>query len=68
VGNERETLHDDDCRECIHHWLIDQRNFGVCKKCGAMKQFARSWSPAIIQRAWGNESNRVQHSVPGTKS
>ena len=68
MGNERETVHDDDCKECIHHWLIDERNFGVCKKCGVGKQFSCSWSATSIQKAWGSKSNRVQYSVPGTES
>jgi len=68
MGNERETVHNDDCKQCIHHWLIDERNFGVCKKCGAGKQFSCSWSATSIQKAWGNKSNRVQYSVPGTES
>ena len=68
MGNERETVHDDDCKECIHHWLIDERNFGVCKKCGAGKQFSRSWSAASFQKAWCNTSSKAQHNVPRTKS
>jgi hypothetical protein len=38
MENERGQFNDD-CKECIHHWLLDERNFGVCKKCGAQKQF-----------------------------
>jgi len=68
MGNEYETVHDDDCRECIHHWLIDERNFGVCKKCGAGKRFPISWSAASTQKAWGNTSSKAQHNVPRTKS
>ena len=63
MGNECEIVHDDDCKQCIHHWLIDQGNLGVCKKCGASKQFSCSWSAG-----WGNRSSKVQLSVPGTKS
>ncbi len=63
MGNECEPVHDDDCKQCIHHWLIDQRNLGVCRKCGASKQFSGSWSAG-----WGNRSSKVQLSVPGTKS
>ena len=68
MGNERDAVHDDDCEECIHHWLIDERNFGVCKKCGAGKQFLRSWSPADIQKAWGNTFSKAKHNVAGTNS
>jgi len=25
---------------CVHHWVIDGRNHGVCKKCGAGQQFS----------------------------
>jgi hypothetical protein len=64
MGNGRETVHDDDCQECIHHWLIDKRNFGVCKKCGDSKQFC-CWSEAVSYR--GTKSNKDQHNVPGTK-
>ena len=59
MGNERETVHDDDCKECIHHWLIDERSFGVCKKCGASKQFYGWWNAASIQKAWCNRSSKV---------
>ena len=24
---------------CVHHWVIDSANYGVCKKCHAGKQF-----------------------------
>ena len=68
MGNGRETVHDDDCKECIHHWLIDGRNMGVCRKCGAGKQFPRSWSPLMNQKAWVNKSSKVQHNVPDTRS
>lgn len=66
MGNECEIVHDDDCKQCIHHWLIDQKNFGVCKKCGASKQFCGSWSATSLQRAWCNRSSKVQPSVQGT--
>jgi hypothetical protein len=68
VGNEYETVHDDDCRECIHHWLINSVNLGVCKKCGESKQFSGTWSAASIQRPWGRSSGKVQHNAAGTKS
>lgn len=24
MKNERDTIHDHDCSECIHHWLVDE--------------------------------------------
>ena len=33
----KQTL--DEHKACIHHWVIDERNLGVCRKCGAGKQF-----------------------------
>jgi len=26
---------------CIHHWIIDQDNYGRCKKCLEKRQFPR---------------------------
>ena len=68
MGSEYETVHDDDCKECIHHWLIDERNLGVCRKCGASKQFLRSWEATSYQMARGIRSSKVQHNVAGTRS
>jgi len=65
MENKREQFKDD-CRECIHHWLIDASNFGVCKKCGASKQFCSSWS--TIQKSWYGRPGHVHHNVAGTKS
>ena len=28
---------------CVHHYRLDQENYGICKKCGAERQFV----PAI---------------------
>ena len=36
---KRETFHSDECKREAHYWIIDDKNFGVCKKCGAHKQF-----------------------------
>lgn len=24
---------------CIHYWIIDNKNFGICKKCGGERKF-----------------------------
>ena len=68
MGDEYEIVHDDDCIQCIHHWLIDAMNLGVCKKCGESKQFC-CWSEASsYQMARGIRYRKVQHNVTGTKS
>ena len=38
------TLHQDECSGNAHHWVIDGKNLGACKKCGAKKQF-----PAYVE-------------------
>ena len=65
MENEQGQFNDDG-RECIHHWLLDERNFGICKKCAASKQFCSSWG--TIQRARYVRLSKVQHDVPGTNS
>jgi hypothetical protein len=67
MGNEYATVHDEDCKECIHHWLIDAVNLGVCKKCGESKQFC-SWAEAAsYQMSRGIRYSKVQHNVTGTR-
>lgn len=69
MENERGTVHEGDREECIHHWLIDEKNFGVCKKCGASKQFfSGSWYDASIRKNAYNKSSKVQQDTPDTKS
>lgn len=63
-----ETVHDEDCQECIHHWLIDARNLGVCKKCGESKQFCSWWEAASRQRAGGIKFRKAQRNAAGTRS
>jgi len=65
MENERGRFNDDG-KECIHHWLLDERNFGICKKCAARKQFCGSWG--AIQRSWYARPSSVHHDVAGTKS
>jgi hypothetical protein len=54
-----------DGKECIHHWLIDERNSGVCKKCGVSKQFSSSWGN--VQKSWYARAGKVPLVVPVTK-
>ena len=39
MGAERETLRRDKCNDKAHYWVLDDKNFGVCRKCGGKKQF-----------------------------
>jgi hypothetical protein len=45
------TVYDDQREECVHHWLIDEKNYGVCKKCGVVKRFSNAWDWGGSQRA-----------------
>lgn len=33
--------------DCVHHWYINSRNFGVCKKCGARRHFDNVTMPTL---------------------
>ncbi len=65
MENERVQFNDDG-KDCIHHWLIDERNLGVCKKCGTSKQFCNSWG--TIQKSWYARPGGVHHDAAGAKS
>ena len=59
MGTECQTGHAES-KQNAHHWVIDARNFGVCKKCGAKKQFVLercSWRKAA---GASNKSEAVQ--------
>jgi hypothetical protein len=68
MANESEPAGAEECTQCIHHWLIDEKNLGVCKKCGESKQFSNTWSAASIQKAWGSRAGKAQPGDPGVKS
>jgi Zn finger protein HypA/HybF involved in hydrogenase expression len=43
---EEGKLSSADCTEKDHDWVLNDKSFGVCKKCGAKKQFlfqGREW-------------------------
>ncbi len=61
-------VHKNNGEACIHHWLIDEKNFGVCKKCGASKQFScGSWYDSSLKKSLYNKSGKIQPDAPGTK-
>lgn len=61
MENEHRTAKDSEPEACIHHWLINEKNFGVCKKCGESKQFhSGSWYDASIRKTAYSKSNKVQ--------
>jgi hypothetical protein len=28
-------------KTCVHHWMIDNKNIGRCKKCGEIRDFKK---------------------------
>jgi len=68
MSYESEAAQDDGLNDCVHYWLIDGKNAGICKKCGASRQFPLSWSPLSMQNAWSHKSTKIQPTAPGTKS
>ena len=66
MKNQGETVPDNDSGQCIHHWIIDAANLGVCKKCGQVKQFSGTWSAASSHKAWGRNSTKLQEDVQET--
>jgi len=65
MENKREQFNGDG-KECVHHWLINASNLGICKKCGVSKQFCSSWG--TIQKSWYARAGNAHHVVPGIKS
>lgn len=56
MAEKGETSHSDECKQAAHYWVLDDKNFGICKKCGAQKQFpvaVSSWqnSNLVIGKA-----------------
>ena len=48
---------------CIHHWIIDVKNLGICKKCGDMHQFCTSWEQAANGRMWARSYGNARNSI-----
>ena len=39
MNKKRETADSDACKEVAHYWILNDESLGICKKCGAHKQF-----------------------------
>ncbi len=52
MEQEDVTLYSEEDDSCVHHWLIDAENVGVCKKCSSIRQFRGWWDVAAIRKGW----------------
>jgi len=68
MKDKSESTHESDGSQCVHHWFIDERNLGVCKKCGESKQFSNSWSAMSLQKSWSSRSGKSRNNAPGPES
>lgn len=55
-------------QSCIHHWIIDVKNLGICKKCGDMHQFCSSWEQAANGRTWTRSYGNARSSIPNAEN
>jgi hypothetical protein len=59
---EEGKLSSADCTEKAHYWVLNDKNFGVCKKCGAKKQFPINvWGWQTRSIVIGKTPHRVTH-------
>jgi hypothetical protein len=68
VAQEDVTLYSDEDNSCVHHWLIDAENIGVCKKCSSVRQFRGWWDVAAIRKGWSRNPDSGGGSSPGSNS
>jgi hypothetical protein len=67
VENEYEPVPSEQSKACVHHWIIDAENRGVCKKCESVKQFSNWWDAALVRKAWSRNQNSAGDAVPENK-
>jgi len=59
---EEGKLSSADCTEKDHDWVLNDKSFGVCKKCGAKKQFPINvWGWQTRSIVIGKTPHRVTH-------
>jgi hypothetical protein len=60
------AVSDDRGEACVHYWLIDEKNLGVCKKCGVEKRFSSAWEWGGNQRTGVGRYSKGQKTSPAT--
>ena len=48
--------------QCIHYWVLDKRDFGVCKLCYATKQF-KPTRPSNPTGHYSHKALRAKHEI-----
>ena len=38
--DSKESIHGGGLEMCVHYWIIDRYNKGICKRCGGEKDFS----------------------------
>jgi hypothetical protein len=61
------TLSSDQDESCIHHWIIDVKNVGICKKCGEIQQFCSSWEQATSGKTWTRNYGDTRNNTKDTE-
>jgi len=51
---------------CTHHWIIDVKNVGICKKCGDKHQFCSTWEQFTSGKIWTRSYRGAKNSSPGS--
>ena len=68
MESKHKTAQLHDCEELAHHWMLDEKDFGVCKHCGASKQFHTQvsfYQPSAFGRAKADPTAETWASVLG---
>jgi len=64
MTKKRETPHSDACKKAAHYWILNDESLGICKRCGAQKQF-----PDVVS-SWQNRKlviGKASHRPRGKK-
>ena len=54
-------------KQCVHHWIIESpdgpTSFGICKKCGLVKEFLNNWQDSLINGNNHSNYNILTHII-----